>query len=82
MSFNLSAPFHLTSDQPEPIHPGLEGINKGYKNQVLLDATGTGKTCTMAQVITQLQRPALVANSHMVCPAVATRLNVFDLSDD
>ncbi len=60
MDFKLVAPFQPTGDQPEAIRQLVEGINKGYKNQVLLGATGTGKTYTMAEVITQLQRPALV----------------------
>ena len=60
MDFRLVAPFIPTGDQPEAIRQLVDGINKGYKHQVLLGATGTGKTYTMAQVITQLQRPALV----------------------
>ena len=60
MSFKLQAPFQPTGDQPEAIRQLVEGINKGFQHQVLLGATGTGKTYTMAQVITQVQRPALV----------------------
>src|SRR5512136_1967211 len=60
MDFKLVAPFQPTGDQPEAIRQLVEGINKGFKNQVLLGATGTGKTYTMAQLIAQLQRPALV----------------------
>src|SRR4030043_134709 len=60
MEFRLVAPFVPTGDQPEAIRQLVDGINKGYKHQVLLGATGTGKTYSMAQVITQLQRPALV----------------------
>jgi excinuclease ABC subunit B len=60
MDFRLVAPFVPTGDQPEAIRQLVDGINKGYQHQVLLGATGTGKTYTMAQVITQLQRPALV----------------------
>jgi excinuclease ABC subunit B len=60
MDFRLVAPFQPSGDQPEAIHQLIDGINKGYKHQVLLGATGTGETYTMAQVITQLQHPALV----------------------
>ncbi len=60
MDFKLVAPFQPTGDQPEAIRQLVEGVKKGYRNQVLLGATGTGKTYTMAQVITQLQKPALV----------------------
>ncbi len=60
MDFKLSAPFQPTGDQPEAIRQLIDGIDRGFKNQVLLGATGTGKTYTMAQVISQLQRPALV----------------------
>jgi len=47
-------------DQPEAIEKLVEGIQRGYKHQVLLGATGTGKTFTMAQVIARVQKPALV----------------------
>lgn len=47
-------------DQPEAIRKLIEGIQNGYKHQVLLGATGTGKTFTMASIIQQLQKPALV----------------------
>jgi excinuclease ABC subunit B len=60
MDFKLEAPFKPTGDQPEAITKILEGIHKGYKHQVLLGATATGKTYTMAQVIAQINRPALV----------------------
>jgi hypothetical protein len=60
MEFKLVAPFIPTGDQPEAIRQLVDGINKGFKHQVLLGATGTGKTYSMAQVITQVQKPALV----------------------
>jgi excinuclease ABC subunit B len=47
-------------DQPEAIRQLVEGINRGYRNQVLLGATGTGKTYTIASLIEKVQRPALV----------------------
>ncbi len=60
MEFKLHAPYQPTGDQPEAIAQLVEGIRKGYRNQVLLGATGTGKTFTVANVIAQLQKPALV----------------------
>ncbi len=47
-------------DQPTAIQTLLDGIHKGYKHQILLGATGTGKTFTIAKVIEQLNRPTLV----------------------
>jgi len=60
MQFELHAPYQPTGDQPQAIHDLVEGIKKGYQNQVLLGATGTGKTYTIASVIEQVQMPALV----------------------
>jgi len=60
MQFDLQAPFVPMGDQPEAIDQLVEGIDKGYKDQVLLGATGTGKTFTMASVIQRVQKPALV----------------------
>ncbi|UCD98761.1 MAG: excinuclease ABC subunit UvrB [Chloroflexota bacterium] len=60
MEFKLEAPFKPTGDQPEAIRQLVRGIEKGYRDQVLLGATGTGKTYTIAAVIEQIQKPALV----------------------
>jgi excinuclease ABC subunit B len=60
MEFKLQAPFIPTGDQPEAIAQLVRGIQGGMRNQVLLGATGTGKTFTIASVIQQLQKPALV----------------------
>ncbi len=60
MEFKLHAPYHPTGDQPDAIQQLVNGINKGMRNQVLLGATGTGKTFTIANVIVQVQKPALV----------------------
>ncbi len=60
MTFNLHAPFQPTGDQPEAIAQLIEGIRAGHKHQVLLGATGTGKTFTMANIIAAVNRPALV----------------------
>ncbi|MGD0609984.1 MAG: excinuclease ABC subunit UvrB [Anaerolineales bacterium] len=60
MDFKLQAPFQPTGDQPEAIRQLVDGIQRGYKHQVLLGATGTGKTYTIASLIQQVQKPALV----------------------
>jgi excinuclease ABC subunit B len=60
MEFKLQAPFIPTGDQPEAIRGLVDGVNKGLKHQVLLGATGTGKTFTIASVIQELQKPALI----------------------
>jgi excinuclease ABC subunit B len=60
MDFKLHAPFQPTGDQPEAIAQLVEGLQKGMRQQVLLGATGTGKTFTMASIIEKSQKPALV----------------------
>jgi excinuclease ABC subunit B len=59
-AFNLRAPFEPGGDQPKAIEQLVNNVNAGARNQVLLGATGTGKTYVMAQMIQRLQRPALV----------------------
>lgn len=58
--FELKAPFPPTGDQPKAIAKLLEGVEKGKQVQVVLGATGTGKTFTDANVIATLNRPTLV----------------------
>jgi excinuclease ABC subunit B len=60
MDFKLNAPFQPTGDQPEAIRQLVDGVQRGLKHQVLLGATGTGKTFTIASVIQQVQKPALI----------------------
>ena len=60
MNFKLNAPFRPMGDQPEAIRGLVEGVRAGKEHQVLLGATGTGKTFTIASVIQELQKPALV----------------------
>ncbi len=60
MNFQLHAPYQPTGDQPEAIVQIVDGIRRGCRNQVLLGATGTGKTFTIAEVIAQVNMPALV----------------------
>lgn len=58
--FKLVAPYQPTGDQPTAIKELVAGINQKIKHQVLLGATGTGKTFTMANVIVQVQKPTLI----------------------
>jgi excinuclease ABC subunit B len=58
--FNLSAPFQPTGDQPEAIAQLIDGLEQGQRNQVLLGATGTGKTFTMANIIQHYDKPTLI----------------------
>lgn len=60
MDFKLHAPYQPTGDQPEAIDQLVKGVRQGFHDQVLLGATGTGKTFTIANVIQQIQMPALV----------------------
>ncbi|MDD2269651.1 MAG: excinuclease ABC subunit UvrB, partial [Eubacteriales bacterium] len=58
--FKLVSEYKPTGDQPNAIQSLSEGMLKGYKNQVLKGVTGSGKTFTMANIIANLNRPALV----------------------
>ena len=58
--FKLRALYQPTGDQPEAIESLVAGLRQGYKHQVLLGATGTGKTFAIANVIDRLQRPTLI----------------------
>lgn len=58
--FKIVSPFKPTGDQPQAIAKLVEGVNNGEAVQVLLGATGTGKTFTIANVIEQVQKPTLV----------------------
>ena len=58
--FVLRSDYRPAGDQPKAIAELVNGLNEGEKNQVLLGVTGSGKTFTMAHVINELQRPAIV----------------------
>lgn len=58
--FQLVSDYRPTGDQPQAIQALLAGLEKGYRFQTLLGATGTGKTYTIANVIAAVQRPTLV----------------------
>ncbi len=58
--FRLKSQYKASGDQPLAIKQLIRGLNNNKKDQVLLGVTGSGKTFTMANIINQLQRPALV----------------------
>ena len=58
--FNLVSKYTPSGDQPKAIRELVEGINSGKRDQVLLGATGTGKTFTIANVIKEVNKPTLV----------------------
>lgn len=58
--FKLVSKYKPNGDQPHAIEKLVDGLNKGYKEQILLGATGTGKTFTMANIINKVNKPTLV----------------------
>jgi excinuclease ABC subunit B len=58
--FELVSSFDPAGDQPHAIKELVKGLHDDEKDQVLLGATGTGKTFTMAKIIEQTQRPAII----------------------
>lgn len=58
--FIIHSKFKPTGDQPNAIKELVDGVNKGKKLQILLGATGTGKTFTMANIIEHVQKPTLI----------------------
>ena len=58
--FELVSKYKPSGDQPEAIKELVDGINEGKKNQVLLGATGTGKTFTIANIIAKTNKPTLI----------------------
>ncbi|MGN0665867.1 MAG: excinuclease ABC subunit UvrB [Huintestinicola sp.] len=67
--FELVSPYKPAGDQPKAIEQLVKGVNKGYRNQTLLGVTGSGKTFTMASVIAELNRPALVLAHNKILAA-------------
>lgn len=70
--FQLTSEYTPKGDQPKAIQKLVEGVYKGLKHQVLLGATGTGKTLTMAHVIQNVQRPTLVISPNKTLAAQLT----------
>jgi len=78
MKFKIKAPFAPAGDQPEAIKELVQGVKDKLHTQVLLGATGTGKTYTIAQVINQVQKPTLViANNKTLAAQLASELKEF-----
>ena len=69
MNFKLVSKFKPAGDQPKAIKQLVEGIKKGYKHQVLLGVTGSGKTFTLANVIAKIQKPTLVISHNKTLAA-------------
>jgi len=60
MEFKLQSEFKPTGDQPQAIKKLVKGIEEGKKHQTLLGVTGSGKTFTMANIVSQIQKPTLI----------------------
>ena len=67
--FRIQSPFTPTGDQPQAIAALQQGLHQRDRHQVLLGATGTGKTFTMANVIERTARPALVISHNKTLAA-------------
>ena len=67
--FKLNSEFTPKGDQPSAIEELVSGLENGSKHQVLLGITGSGKTFTMANVIKELQRPALIISHNKTLAA-------------
>ena len=67
--FKLVSNYRPTGDQPKAIEELVEGVENGYRTQVLKGVTGSGKTFTMANIIARLNRPALVISHNKTLAA-------------
>ena len=77
-TFELESEYTPQGDQPRAIEELLEGIRQGKKHQTLLGATGTGKTFTVAQLISKLNRPTLViAHNKTLAAQLASEFKEF-----
>ena len=78
MEFDIKAPFEPAGDQPQAITKLVNGIEYGRRTQVLIGATGTGKTYTIAQVINKVRKPTLViAHNKTLAAQLASELKAF-----
>jgi len=69
LNFKLHSPFFPAGDQPEAIRELVEGLQRGDTAQTLLGVTGSGKTFTIANVLQEVQRPALVLSHNKTLAA-------------
>ena len=69
MDFKLDSQYKPTGDQPQAIDQLAQGVNDGAKAQTLLGVTGSGKTFTMANVITRVKRPTLILSHNKTLAA-------------
>lgn len=78
MEFEIKAPFEPAGDQPKAIEELIEGLESGARTQVLLGATGTGKTYTIAKVINKVRKPTLViAHNKTLAAQLASEFKAF-----
>ena len=76
--FELVSEFKPTGDQPEAIEALVNGIKNGDRDQTLIGVTGSGKTFTMANVIAQCNRPAIILEPNKTLAAqVCTEMREF-----
>ena len=76
--FVLKSDYVPAGDQPQAIETISQGIIDGHKSQILLGATGTGKTYTMAQIIQKVNRPTLVlAHNKTLAAQLCTEFKEF-----
>ena len=67
--FQLYSPYRPTGDQPEAIHQLVDGVRAGAEAQTLLGVTGSGKTFTVANVISEINRPTLILSHNKTLAA-------------
>ena len=76
--FELHSNYKPMGDQPQAIEKLTEGVKRGLKDQVLLGVTGSGKTFTMANIIKNLNRPALIiAHNKTLAAQLASEFREF-----
>jgi len=67
--FEIVSDFRMTGDQPQAVEKLVEGLKRGFKHQMVLGVTGSGKTFTMANTIERAQKPTLVISHNKTLAA-------------